>query len=152
MSRPLVPPSLGADPHEGWRLRQKPQDVKPLPKKKEEPGVLEKIGDGLDKAATGTRNALVNNENLHQGVEIGARGVWETSKTVGREMLRQLNRSKHQSERYGQAPGLAQYAEILLNRYKNPREAYERIPEYRREIEDLARKIREQRDMVHGKH
>jgi len=122
-----------------------------MPKPEEKPGFLEKVGNGLEKTAKGTWDALVNNEKLHQGVEVGARAAWETSKTVGGETLRQADRMRREGSDFGEDPGLAQYAGVLLKRYKNPRAAYERIPEYREEIEDLARRIREQRDKVYGK-
>jgi len=69
MSPKLRPPPLGADPHEDWRLRQKPQEVKPLPKPEVKPGLLEKVCKGT--ALSRTWDELGHNEKLHQGVEAG---------------------------------------------------------------------------------
>jgi len=140
-----TPPPLGADPHEDWRLRQKPQDVQPMPKPEEEPGFLGKVGDGLEKTAKGTWDALVNNEKLHQGVEVGARAAWEVSKWGAVETAKRVKDILHEAKEFEDNPGLGGQLKVVLNRFKNPVLAYQRIPEYRKEIEELVRKIEEEK-------
>lgn len=144
-------PPLGADPHEDWRLRQKTQDVQPVPKKKEEPGFLEKVGKGVGTALSRTWDELAHNEKLHQGVEAGGRMAWEATKWNAGEVARQVRDNADETARIvgglrvGGAPG----GLVTSGRENKISEAHRRTRQLEIETQRLAERMKRARDQAY---